>query len=59
MSMNKIQFQKGLLFEEFHKNYGTIAQCEKAVLKSRWPQGYCCPRCDGKRAALTHNGHRL
>ena len=59
MSMNKIQFQKGLSFEEFHKNYGTVAQCEEAVLKSRWPQGYCCPRCDGKRAALTHNGRRL
>lgn len=59
MSMNKIQFQKGMSLEEFHNDYGTVEQCEDALVKSRWPQGYCCPRCNGKRAALTHNGRRL
>lgn len=59
MAMNKIQFQRGMSYEEFHKLYGTEVQCEAALVKSRWPQGYCCPRCDGKRAALTHNGRRL
>ena len=58
MSMNKIQFQKGMSFEEFHKHYGTETQCEEAVVQSRWPQGYCCPRCDKKRASVTHNGRR-
>ena len=46
-------------FEEFHKAYGTVEQCEEALVQSRWPQGYCCPRCNGKCAALTHNGRRL
>jgi hypothetical protein len=59
MSMNKIQFQKGMLFEELHKSYGTVEQCEEALVQSRWPLGYCCPRCNGKRADLTHNGRRL
>jgi ribosomal protein L37AE/L43A len=59
MGMNKIQFQHGMSYEEFHKLYGTDEQCEAALVKSRWPQGYCCPRCDGKRAAMTHNGRRL
>jgi len=59
MAMNKIQFQRGMSYEEFHKWYGSEEQCEAALVKSRWPEGYCCPRCDGKRAALTHNGRRL
>jgi ribosomal protein L37AE/L43A len=59
MAMNKIQFQRGMSYEEFHKLYGVEEQCEAALVKSRWPQGYCCPRCDVKRAALTHNGRRL
>lgn len=59
MAMNRIQFQRGMSYEEFHKLYGTVEQCEAALVKSRWPQGYCCPRCAGVRAALTHNGRRL
>ncbi|MCP3669565.1 MAG: IS1595 family transposase, partial [Gammaproteobacteria bacterium] len=57
--MNKIQFQKGMSFDEFHKNYGTVEQCEGAVVKSRWPGGFSCSRCDGTRASVTHNGWRL
>jgi ribosomal protein L37AE/L43A len=59
MGMNKIQFQRGISYEEFHNLYGTEEQCEAAVVKSRWPQGYCCPRCEGTRVALTYNGRRL
>jgi transposase-like protein len=59
MGMNKIQFQKGLSLEQFYKDYGTVEQCEEALVGSRWPQGYRCPRCHGKRAALTYNGRRL
>ena len=59
MGMNKIQFQHGMSYEQFHQLYGTEKQCEAALIKSRWPQGYCCPRCNGKRAAMTHNGRRL
>ncbi|MCP3670676.1 MAG: transposase, partial [Gammaproteobacteria bacterium] len=57
--MNKIQFQKGMSFDEFHKNYGTVEQCEDAVVKSRWPGRFSCSRCDGTRASVTHNGRRL
>jgi len=59
MSINKIQFQKGMSFEGFYKTYGTVEQCEEALVQSRWPQGYCCPRCNEKRSALTYNGRRL
>lgn len=59
MAMNKIQFQRGMSYEEFHRQFGSEEQCEAALVKTRWPQGYCCPRCQGKRAALTHNGRRL
>ncbi|MCP3672569.1 MAG: transposase, partial [Gammaproteobacteria bacterium] len=46
-------------FDEFRKNYGTVEQCEDAVVKTRWPGGFSCPRCDGRGASVTHNGRRL
>ena len=45
MSMNRIQFQHGISLPEFLKQYGTEAQCEVAVEKARWPQGFVCPYC--------------
>jgi len=59
MAMNKIQFQRGMSYEQFNQRYGTEERCEEALVKSRWPQGYCCPRCEGNRASMTHNGRRL
>ncbi|MFT6389576.1 MAG: hypothetical protein ACJAUP_002969 [Cellvibrionaceae bacterium] len=59
MSMNKIQFQKSISFEAFYKAYGTVDQCEEALVQLRWPLGYYYPRCNGKRAALTDNRRRL
>ena len=59
MAMNKVQFQKGLSFDDFLKRYGTEEQCEKELTTTRWPQGYACPRCECKRVAMTHNGRRL
>ena len=59
MGMNKIQFQRGMSYEEFHMLYGTVEQCEDAWVEARWPQGYCCPRCEGTKASQTHNGRRL
>ena len=45
MAISKIQFQKGLSFEQFMKDYGTESQCEAAFIKARWPDGFRCPDC--------------
>jgi len=45
MAMNKVQFQKGLSMQEFMDRYGSIEQCEQAVMAWRWPQGFVCPAC--------------
>lgn len=59
MAMNRIQFQKGLSMENFLRLYGTEKQCEDAVVRIRWPQGFVCPKCQCKRVSNTHNGRRL
>ena len=55
MSMNRVQFQQGLSMPEFFQQYGTEAQCELALEKERWPQGFRCPRC-GKNAHCVLRG---
>ena len=45
MSMNRIQFQPGMSLFEFFEKFGSEAQCEAAVERARWPQGFRCPRC--------------
>ncbi len=45
MAMNRIQFQKGLSLSAFLEQFGTEAQCEAALEKARWPDGFRCPRC--------------
>ncbi|MEX3583750.1 MAG: IS1595 family transposase, partial [Burkholderia sp.] len=43
MPMNRIQFQAGLSMKEFQEQYGNEAQCEAALVGSRWPDGrYQC-----------------
>lgn len=49
MPMNRVQFQHGLSLPEFLAQYGTRAACERALQKARWPDGFVCPRCTGKR----------
>jgi transposase-like protein len=58
MARNGIQFQKGLSLPEFQRLYGTEEQCEAALEKARWPDGFRCPRCDGHEHGLV-NGRRL
>jgi transposase-like protein len=58
MGRNAIQFQKGLSVPEFHKLYGTEAQCEEALVKMRWPNGFRCPRCEESLYGLVY-GRRL
>ena len=50
MTMNKVQFQKGLSMTEFVSMYGNQAQCERAVIAWRWPNGYVCVACASKRS---------
>jgi transposase-like protein len=45
MGMNRIQFQPGMSVFEFFDQFGTEAQCEAALERARWPQGFRCPRC--------------
>jgi Zn ribbon nucleic-acid-binding protein len=45
MAMNRVQFQRGLSLTEFQAQYGSEALCERAIEKSRWPSGFCCPKC--------------
>jgi ribosomal protein L37AE/L43A len=35
----------------FLKEYGTVEQCERALEAMRWPEGYCCPICQGERSS--------
>ncbi len=48
MAQNQIQFQKGISLLDFIKDYGTDIQCESALAKIRWPNGFQCENCDHK-----------
>jgi transposase-like protein len=58
MARSGIQFQKGLSLPAFQRLYGTQEQCEAALEKARWPDGFRCPRCAGHDHGLVH-GRRL
>ena len=45
MPMVRVQFQPGLSMREFFRQFGTEAQCEAALQRTRWPQGFRCPHC--------------
>ncbi len=45
MPKNKVQFQRGLSLHHFQRSYRTEDQCQRALLKSRWPNGFICPQC--------------
>ena len=51
MSINPIQFQKGLSLAEFLQQYGQEEQCEAALEKARWPNAFRCPRCQHEQAS--------
>jgi transposase-like protein len=58
MARSAIQFQKGLSKPEFQRLYGTEEQCEAALEKARWPDGFRFPRCNGHEHGLVY-GRRL
>lgn len=58
MAMNRVQFQKGLSLREFLRRYGTEHACERALQHARWPAGFVCPHCQGRRATtFRRRGH--
>jgi transposase-like protein len=52
VSKNQVQFQKGFSLVDFMEHYGTEAQCADALFKARWPSGFQCPACGGRRHSL-------
>jgi ribosomal protein L37AE/L43A len=56
MAINKIQFQPGLSLPEFFAQFGTEEQCQKALEKARWPNGFICPDCGEHDHSLVHRG---
>src|ERR1700687_6420131 len=52
MARNTVQFQKGLSEGEFAVLYGTEDLCRAAVFGWRWPSGFVCPGCGGKRHSV-------
>ena len=56
MAMNRIQFQPGLSLPAFLRQFGSEAQCEAALEKARWPEGFRCPRCGQAEHSVLHVG---
>ena len=56
MSINAIQFQRGLSLPQFQALYGSEQQCERALVAARWPHGWQCAHCGCKRFFHTRNG---
>ena len=55
-TMNRVQFQPGMSVTEFMELYGTQAQCEAALEKCRWHDGFVCPMCARKGHYVVWHG---
>jgi ribosomal protein L37AE/L43A/transposase-like protein len=49
MARNPVQFQKGLGLAEFNARYGREDKCHAALIQMRWPEGFVCGKCAGRR----------
>jgi hypothetical protein len=49
MPRDPVQFQKGLSDADFDHLYGTESQCRETLFKWRWPEGFTCPICGGRK----------
>jgi ribosomal protein L37AE/L43A len=58
MARNRVQFQKGLGLAEFNARYGTEERCHSALVRMRWPDGFVCPRCEGRTSSYSE-GRRV
>src|SRR5271166_5432693 len=52
MARNLVQFQKGLSEQEFDRLYGTEELCLAVVIGARWPDGFECPACGGRKHSV-------
>lgn len=50
MKRSKVQFQKGLSDIDFMNRYGSEEKCLEEVRQAKWPDGFQCPSCKGKRS---------
>lgn len=53
----ELRIPKNLL--EFEEMYATEEQCVQAVIEARWPEGFVCPRCSGKKGCWLPNKRRI
>ena len=59
MSMNRVQFQKGMSLSEFMSRYATEQACEEELQAQRWPQGFACPSCSSAEYSNFRRGRLL
>ena len=45
-------FPRSLL--EFQRRFPDAAACAAYLAAVRWPEGFVCPACGGRRAVITH-----
>ena len=53
MARNRVQFQKGLSEARFDELYGSEYRCREAVFRWRWPRGFVCPGCGGRKHCVS------
>lgn len=58
MPINRVQFQRGMPLSEFMERYGSEESCVAALVRSRWPNGFRCPRCQAAQHYLIGHGAR-
>jgi ISXO2-like transposase domain/Transposase zinc-ribbon domain len=49
MARNPVQFQKGMSRAMFQGRYGREDQCHEELVRLRWPDGFVCPACKGRK----------
>lgn len=49
MARNPVQFQKGMSRAAFQERYGGEDRCHAELVRLRWPDGFVCPACNGRK----------
>jgi hypothetical protein len=49
MARNPVQFQKGMSEAAFDQKFGTEERCWAHLVEWRWPNGFECPCCGGRK----------
>ena len=59
MARNKVQFQKGMSERPVRRSVRTEALCHAALVRWRWPEGFTCPDCEGRKHCIVKRGARI